>query len=200
MLKIGLEKEFFVVDTAGKPRITPADLPHDDCGLLVEARSLPSYSPEEAVFSLSADIYKLTKLAVEKNLTIVDTPIMKVDRNTRLAANRQFSKGLLKYENIYRFKDHRQSWGEKTAGVHISFTCEREFRGEDKLLTRINVMFDWLQIFKKLDETFAVEIKASKRNPGFYELKNDGRIEYRSLPSNVDLNKVIEVLKQITRQ
>ena len=201
MLKIGLEKEFFLLGAEGKPVVTPEELPHDDCGLLVEARGQPFYSPEEAVYSLHAAVYKLDKMAVAKGLTITDTPIMKIDRNTRLVANHKFAKGLLQYENIYRFKDHRQNWGEKTAGVHISFTNERDMgRNEDKVPIRANIMFDWLQIFKKLDEAFATEIKTSKRNPGFYELKSDGRIEYRSLPANVDLNKVIETLKAIIRQ
>ena len=201
MLKIGLEKEFFIVNADGQPQLTPMEIPHDDCGLLVEARGQPSYSPEEAVFSLSADVYKLDRQAVAKGLRIVDTPIMKIDRATRLLAARQFAKGLLQYQNIYRFKDHRHSWGEMTAGIHISFTKERDMgRNEDKVPLKVNIMFDWLQIFKQLDEAFAPEIKASKRNPGFYELKPDGRIEYRSLPANTDLNKIIETLKGILKQ
>jgi hypothetical protein len=47
------------------------------------------------------------------------------------------------------------------------------------------------------DNTFKDEIRKSGRNPGFYEVKGDGRIEYRSLPNNVDMGKVEMVLRQV---
>ena len=56
-------------------------------------------------------------------------------------------------------------------------------------------MFDFVQIIRKLDEAFKGEIKAAKRLPGFYEIKPDRRVEYRSLPNDVDLGKIIKTLK-----
>lgn len=66
-------------------------------------------------------------------------------------------------------------------------------------MMEINECFDYITIFKKLDEAFAEEIKEAKRLPGFYEIKSDGRIEYRSLPSNVSLFKVIDVINSIIK-
>ena len=202
MLKIGLEKEFFVLTPEGRPVVVPESVPHDDCGLFAEARGEPSTSVVDAVYSLRADVHRLTQAVsgCGKTLMLVDAPFMKIDRATRLEASRKYTKGLTKYQNIYHYSDHRNSVAEETAGIHISFTNSRTVRQEHGCETTVNQMFDWLSIFKELDKAFAAEIKGTKRNPGFYELKNDGRIEYRSLPANVSLEKVIVVLQQITHQ
>ena len=55
--------------------------------------------------------------------------------------------------------------------------------------------FDWVKLFTHLDDCFSKEIEESGRNPGFYEVKFDGRVEYRSLPSNINLKKVISVIQ-----
>jgi hypothetical protein len=200
MLKIGLEKEFFVVNPEGRPVVVPANVAHDDCGLVAEARGNPSTSTVDAVYSLRGDIHRLSQQVVACGaLVLVDTPVMKIDRATRLEASRKYTKGLTKFQNIYHYTDHRNASAEQTAGIHISFTNPTTVQREHGEIT-INTMFDWLSIFKTLDKAFATEIKATKRNPGFYELKGDGRIEYRSLPANVSLDKVIDVLQQITRQ
>jgi hypothetical protein len=43
---------------------------------------------------------------------------------------------------------------------------------------------------------FAKEIAGARRRPGFYEIKSDGRIEYRSLPNTINKHKLISVLKE----
>jgi hypothetical protein len=55
--------------------------------------------------------------------------------------------------------------------------------------------FDWMRWFLLFDKAFKEEIKNSYRNPGFYELKSDGRIEYRSLPNNINMDKLINVIQ-----
>lgn len=59
---------------------------------------------------------------------------------------------------------------------------------------------DHAMLVGRLDSAFKAEIRAARRNPGFYERKGDGRIEYRSLPNNVDLEKVREVLGSIYQE
>lgn len=193
MIKIGLEKEFFIKN-GGNYVIAPTGLPFDSCGLLAESRGLPFSCPVEAVFSLKADIQRLTDKATKMGLQLVDEPIAKIPRETVIAASRKFVKGLVKHQNLYEYKSHRNNRSELTAAVHISFTDESSFN-HDKGVFKYNKMFDWVQLFKYLDKEFSLEIKEAKRNPGFYELKDDGRIEYRSLPANVNLDKVITVLK-----
>ena len=218
-MRIGLEKEFFLLAKDGEPVSLAAEhlakhpllrLPHDDCGWLVEARGGPFRDPVDAVFSLKAEIYKIEKTLAEINaesfmgeipLSLSDAPIMKVPKTVRLQSARCFAKPLVKYQNLYGYETHRNAMLEGTAGVHVSFTQETSFTenacescGHCK--ERVyNVNFDWPQIFLKLDAAFADEIKEAKRRPGFYEIKSDGRVEYRSLPADVDMEKLIKILK-----
>jgi hypothetical protein len=208
-MKVGLEKEFFLVDDKGQPvDLTELrSLPCDECGWLVEARGLPFRNDIiEAVFSLKASIYRIEqelllinarqKSAGLAELTLTDNPVMKVSRDIRLKCARKFTKSLIKYQNFYGYQSHRHALTEATAGIHISLTSEVEvYHGNEKHIYNRN--FDWPQIFVKLDKAFAEEIKAAKRRPGFYELKPDGRVEYRSLPANANLDKVMEVLSHI---
>jgi hypothetical protein len=211
-MKIGLEKEFFLL-LNGEPislnSLKDFGLPYDDCGWLVEARGNPFHDPVDAIFSLKAEVFKIEQqlIAINANrsegfLTLSDNPLMKVSKSVRLQASRRFAKGLTKYQNLYGHESHKNAMQEATAGVHVSFTQENwygnkcESCGHCKTQT-YNVNFDWPQIFIKLDEAFADEIKESKRRPGFYEIKSDGRVEYRSLPANVDLDKLIKVLKSL---
>ena len=202
-MRIGLEKEFFLLKD-GKPQ-SLADclyIPYDECGWLVEARGEPNASIIDAVFSLKAAVYKIERAVARLNAKVnvafpyvlSDEPIMKVDRATKLKCSRHFAKGVIKYQNLHGYESHRNSLSEATAGVHVSFTEERSYCESDKSICCYTVKFDWPQIFIKLDKAFAEEIKAAKRRPGFYELKPDGRVEYRSLPSNVNLDKLIDVL------
>lgn len=193
----GLEKEFFIKDAAGEYIMVPLSskycISYDDSGLLAEARGNPQNSIIDAVYSLKAAEDKLKRQAVIANVFLDDSPIAKLPKKLKIQAARQFAKGLISYQNIYGYDSHANSLAESTAGVHISFTNSKSYVNNNTTYY-YNSMFDWLPIFKKLDKAFAQEIKEAKRRPGFYEIKNDGRIEYRSLPSNVDLDKVIDVL------
>ena len=198
-LQIGLEQEFFVTGADGQLVVVPAELPHDECGLLAEARGQPFNSPEEAVFSLAADVYRLKKHALSLNLVLsCDPSVMLITWLMRQRAAQIYAKGLVKQENLYGYEFHRNSASEQTAGKHISFTKSHTIATERGSFT-VNEMFDWVKIFRGLDEAFATEIKEAKRNKGFYELKTDGRIEYRSLPASADMTKIIEVLKTLLK-
>ena len=200
-LKFGLEKEFFCLSTEAKTvTVVPKGMAADSCGWLAEARGNAFTNIVDAVFSLHADIHKLVKEAEGKNVILVDTPLLKVPRDVRVAAARASAKGLISYENLYGYQNHKNTGLDATAGVHISFTNPSTVsRGEDHEDIEYYKMFDWFKVFSGLDKAFKEEIKAAKRLPGFYELKNDGRIEYRSLPANVDLNKVMDVVHTLTK-
>jgi len=201
-MKFGLEKEFFLLDAESNPQLVPKDLSSDECGWLVEARGKPSSDPIESVFSLKASIYqeqqRLDKYNQknDKSLQLSDQPVMKISRQLRTNAQRSYTKGLISYQNLYGHETHRNSIQD---GVHITFSKAAAMTCDCRKYHEYYTNFDWPRIFKVLDQNFAEEIKASKRNPGFYELKNLGLIEYRSLPANVDLDKVIQVLQEINR-
>ncbi len=194
--KIGLEKEAFLLKD-GQPQIIPNGMPKDGCGLLVEARSEAFFDPTQAVFSLMASYHDIEVMAKEKGMTLDESPIKVIPRDLTREAARTNAKGLIEFQNLYGFKDHKHARNEYTAGIHISFTNPGSYTDRENRTITMNKIFDFVQLFKKIDKAFDKEIKDAKRNPGFYELKRDGRIEYRSLPANVDLKKVIEVLKCI---
>jgi len=199
MLKIGLEKEFFVKRN-NQYIVVPKELPYDESGLLAEARGCPCDCPISAVFSLKAQEYKLKTQAEGIGVVLLSDSIANIPKNIKIEASRKFFKGLTKYENLYGYQSHKNRISESTAGIHISFTNSCDILLEDnKSVRTYNGMFDWVKIFRQLDYEFKEEIKNSKRLPGFYELKPDGRIEYRSLPSNTDLDKIIEVLVKILK-
>jgi hypothetical protein len=209
-IKIGLEKEMFLLDKDKKPVVIPEGLPFDECGLLLEARGKPSTDIYEAVYSLMAEEKRIRDLVKLKypELIVSDSTVYSVDRKTKVSANRTYAKGVLSYRNIYGFEHHKNNLKEVTAGIHISFTNEHEmtwftseeigdhYRNNEHKQT-FNLNFDWLQVFLQLDTLFKKEITDAKRNMGFYEIKGDGRIEYRSLPSNVSMDKIISALNTI---
>ena len=192
-MKYGLEQEFFVTKDSQLIGPVPPPLTPDECGFLAEARGQPCFTIREAVFSLMADVYRLETEATKLGLTLVKEPILEVPRSVLLECRRKFTKPTLDYQNLYGYQEHKNK-GKKTAGIHISFTDERVILNDKKDPTTVNIIFDFVQIFRKLDLNFKAEIMAAKRYPGFYELKPDRRIEYRSLPNNCDLLKIIEVL------
>jgi len=192
-MKFGFEKEFFVMK-GREVVLCPNGVPADECGWLAEARGEPRDDIAEAYFSLEADIYRLEQRAEKASVDLKEVPLMKVSRKTRLAAARQHHKGRITYQNIYGHERHKFNMSEAAAGLHISFTDAMHVRTEHDGTQVVNQLFDFVQIFRALDKAFATEILLAKRKPGFYEIKNDLRIEYRSLPNNVDLDKVIKVL------
>lgn len=201
-LKFGLEKEFFVMPngTENQPILVPNGIPKDECGYLAEARGLPFHSIEEAVFSVMAETYRIETKLEDMDLIADDIPLLKVPRELLIEAQRHNVKGLISYNNYYGHKHHKNKHNEAIAAVHISITKPRTVSTNQPYgMMEINECFDYISIFKKLDEAFAEEIKEAKRLPGFYEVKSDGRIEYRSLPSNVSLFKVIDVINSIIK-
>lgn len=207
MIRIGLEKEFFALNDQNEVVLVPETIPHDDCGWLAEARGDPQKDIVEAVFSLRASCYRLDKLLETHNannhpenslIHFSDVPLMRVYKETRIAAQRRNDKGKIKYNNLYGHAAHRNTLSESTAGIHVSFTNAKRQVIKDTTF-EYNGNFDWPHVFRTLDKTFEEEIRAAKRHPGFYEMKPDGRVEYRSLPANASLDKLIEVLQKVLK-
>lgn len=197
-MKYGLESEFFVTYNGEIQVMNKWPLPADECGVLAEARGKCENDILHAVFALKAEIFRMQKIAEEKGLIMFNDPsFLKIDRKVRLEAMRHFDKGRIHYENIYGHDHHKTGQGVIHCGLHISFTQQKEIETKDRIIT-INELFDFVKIIRRLDKAFAQEIKEAKRMPGFYEIKNDKRIEYRSLPANVNLDKVIFEVEKAT--
>lgn len=223
MLKLGFELEFFCRtpfentengEVGGQYCLVPSGLPFDECGWLVEVRSEPHTSIRKAIALLEADVAEETLRATKKGVILVREPLAEISRELKVKAARSRTKGLLRYKNIYGFETHKCSTKLATASLHISFTNQqiKTFTKEryvvDGKFIRVteatetfnyNSFIDHAKIIVGLDKAFAAEIKAAQRNPGFYEVKSDGRIEYRSLPNDVNLEKVREVLTTLLK-
>ena len=208
MIKFGLEKEVFLIDIHSKvPCVVPMTIPHDNEGVQVEFRGSPHESFTEAVYSLLANENVVTR-RIEKEYpntyALLEEPLMLIPREVKLKARRTYIKETLHYENIYGYLNHRQKHNEATAGIHISFTDERIFnypvhrKGCDSSdAFQYNYPMDFVKYIVALDRAFKVEIKRAKRNPGFYEFKSTGRVEYRSLPNNIVIDKLIDVVTSV---
>jgi len=133
--------------------------------------------------------------------------VLKVSRELRIESARTEAKGLIHYQNLYGHKRHRHKQSEMTAGLHVSVTRSQvvsitgnsqcETCGHSYCTAReVNIMFDFAQFVRAMDTQYADEIKATSRRPGFYEIKHDGRVEYRSLPTSVDVVAVADFLKE----
>lgn len=216
-MKFGFELELFCRtpiegEVGGKYCLVPPGLPYDECGWLVEVRSEPHYDLRKAIALLEAETIAVTEQAAKKSIILVRQPLAEIPRDLKVQAARQHTKGLIRYRNIYGHETHRCRTNLATASLHISFTNEREkvFRYTNRTIEgkyikeasvtesfKYNGFIDHAKIIVGLDKAFAADIRAAQRNPGFYEVKDDGRIEYRSLPNDVDLNKVREVLTEL---
>ncbi len=198
-LKFGFEVESFCLRD-DKPILVPSGLPFDECGWLVEARSEPHHNVRKAIYLLKAELEQVDLDAKKQGVTLAYTPYMEISRALRVEAARNFKKGRLAFKNVYGHATHRCSTRFATAALHVSVTNEQEFGYYDKdnkYQTRKYPGFvDHAALIALLDKSFKQEIAAAKRNPGFYEVKVDGRIEYRSLPNNVDLDKLCKVLQE----
>ena len=189
MLKFGFEREFFVMK--GDSVVIPSHpIPRD--GVLAEARGKPDACPIEAAYSLLAEEHRMRGWLPE-GLTFSEVPVLKVSRELRIKSARTAAKGLVHYQNLYGHARHRHKQSEMTAGLHVSVTRSREIFTE-KGSMRVNEMFDYAQLVRRMDDVFFKEIKAASRRPGFYEIKGDGRVEYRSLPNDIDIMAVAEFL------
>ena len=202
MLKFGFELEFFIVDTlTGQPTLVPPDLPKDECGWLVEVRSEPHEHPLKAIHLLHAETQLVVERAERRGFQLKRQPRMEIPRALKVDAARQNGKGLLRFRNLYGHKTHRNSPKEATASLHVSITNAQRYSYRDKDNRELSFTYpgfiDHAHLITTCDREFTKEIKESKRNPGFYEIKHDGRIEYRSLPNDVDLEKVARVLTQL---
>jgi len=208
MFKYGLEQEFFIENDKSNLVVVPDYLPHDSCGLLVEARGKPFASPFDAVCSLMADVLRIKRQVSEltEDLNLLKQPIMQVSRVLRIEAQRKYEKGLLSYKNLYGFNHHANKITEQTAGIHVSFTNEKEFsyytqnrKSCERTTHTYNTIWDFPTIVTAFDKRYSKEIAEAKRKPGFYEIKDNGRIEYRSLPNNIDLEKLANFILDLKR-
>ncbi len=193
--KYGLEKEFFV-----KKRgvfVLASEIPHDDCMYLAEARGLPHTCPVQAVYSLMADVQVLKRSARALKLSLLDAPYAKLPEELIKKALACSYKKLRDYLVCTADNDPQT----QQAGLHIHFS------NAQKCTIRTDTIYkdveypapiDMPNIIQILDNAFEEDIRYAHRKLSQYRMKPHG-FEYRSLPSTVNLNKVIDVLLRIQK-
>ena len=187
--KIGIEKEFWLlnVDTIQEPALF--NFPYDEYGFLVELRTKACTNPKSLLRSFNRQLRLLNVKAKMLAFRLSDKPNM-------------FSPPYL--ISYLSSKYNYGSLEDLTANIHVGIKCSHatgissdyltaglhvHFSRHDKFGKRIQLpIYD---IVKRLDWAFKSDIMKADRILGEYEIKPHG-FEYRSLPANTPIEKVIE--------
>jgi hypothetical protein len=207
--EIGIEKEVFLLDKNRQimePKLY--GFPHDEFCFLVELRSVPSDRFEPAYLSLHQEELRYKLRANKFGMELRDIPTVIKSKDW---VDKHWNKyNLHKFDdsdntqNIYNPYHKKQSHHlgvldtenpdikTLTAGMHVHFSSRDSETGEVIGLPIENIV-------EKMDKHFYYEIKNVDRNPGEWEPKAHG-FEYRSLPCNIDVYKVLKESFRILRE
>lgn len=204
--EIGIEKELFLMqdDIIKEPKLF--GFPRDDFEFLVEIRSLPSDRFYPVYTTLKAEELQYSLRANKFGMKLDD-------KHVKFASRKWVDELWQKYnlyalsddftQNIYPLLQGKQSYHlgkfdfskdeyKLTAGMHVHFSSrDPETGGVIELPVK--------KIVKSMDDAFFNEIKYSGRLQGEYEMKSHG-FEYRSLPADADVYKVLKTAFRIIRE
>lgn len=188
--RIGIEKEFWLLDKDGiiqEPAIF--NFPYDEYGFLIELRTKPCTTPKTLITDFNKHLRLLELKAKLLAFRLSDAPQMDCPEFLISYLSPKYRYGNLEdlTANIHAGVKSSHATGifkgYLTAGLHVHFSRHT------KLGYRVQLpIFD---IVKKMDLNFRDIVLKSNRILGEYELKSHG-FEYRSLPANAPLEKVIE--------
>ncbi len=181
MFKFGFELEgFYTPLPDGKFYLPPKNYPTDGFPGLIEVRTSGGDEITRQLF----DIYRQAS-ALEGFAPHFHEHTYSPQERTKLRA-RESSKGSLHISNIYGRSP--KALGNRTLAsfqINVSYQTASEWTDVHKVKHPAKYgLFDFYPIVKGLDEVFADVIHASGRQPGFYAIKDNVRLEYRSLPSS----------------
>lgn len=179
MFKFGFELEGFMFVGDGLLTIPPKTYPTDGFPGLVELRTRGAQRLEDAY----ADI--ITERVKHHDVDF-NTCSATFDGKQRAELRRRYSeKTQWDIRNIYG-KTPRLMGNKTIASLQINISnVVAEERTDDKGSyhhPRYG-LFDVTQVIFNLDNAFENEIKAANRQPGEYCIKDNTRLEYRSLPN-----------------
>lgn len=177
-----------------------------------ELRTKIHSNKEDLVFELKKLIYLEEKALNEKGVKMELIPSIKVDdkflyalRRDKSYINRK-SLEILDEKSVYDKKVGKLlPRGQYKASLQINFsqneTVTHTWKDKNDVTQRFEKMvsnvFDYSSHIKKWDKEFSDEISKANRVSGVYAIKDGvygNRIEYRSLPNTVSLDKLIEVI------
>lgn len=206
--EIGLEKEIFLTqgDLIKEPKLY--GFPFDEMGFLIELRSLPSdrlypiattISQEELQYRLRANKFGMEVRSKPYKVVSHEfiAPILEKYRVMELPDYTKNIYGLKGSHHTGVFpmsisNNPKEMKVKLTAGIHVHFSS-RDIKTGDVIELPIE------DIVREMDIIFGNEIERTDRIPGEWEPKTHG-FEYRSLPCNVDIIKVIKESFRILRE
>lgn len=218
-INYGIELEFFVSDD--KDQIIPAyEVTNNLDGnpIIGEIRTKIHDNIVDCIFELKKLLFLETEKINKQGYKLLLIPETKVDdtflKNLRKDKSYINKKDVEILEELSIYSGNTGKMlpkGVYKASVQINFSENSEISYqkytkvsvEDKYkydvstdYAKYSQVFDYVTILRKLDIMFTEEIKNTNRVKGVYAIKNGElgkRIEYRSLPNNIDLDKLLKI-------
>jgi len=188
--KIGIEKEFWLVDKDGviqEPAIF--NFPYDEYGFLVELRTKACMNTKVLLTDFNQRVHLLKVKAKILAFKLSDAPQMSIPEFFLEYLSPKYKYGSLQdlTANIHTGVKCSHATGVfedyLTAGMHVHFSRHDQFGRRVQLPIEI--------IVRKMDWDFRSVIMEANRILGEYEIKSHG-FEYRSLPANAPIEKVVK--------
>lgn len=213
MKKFGIELEFFVKDIE-KDKIIPAYIVTknlDGDPVIGELKTEVHDDIYSLIYELKSLIHKEKDDLKKRNCIFLLNPEViftnddykSLRRDNAYVNNKELNS--LNEKSIYNKKTSKiLSRTTFRAGlqVNISENSVKTIKTENNIYKDIysSNVFDFYSIIRNLDSNFKEEINNSKRINGVYSIKNGeygNRVEYRSLPNSICLNKLLDILLKI---
>ena len=185
MYLYGFELEGFARDSKDQVTIPPRKWPCDGFPGLLEIRTSGGKPLRKAYGSLLAELFSLSIKDYTPDFQTFEHKFSGKEIAV-LRKDRDFDKDRMDIQNVYN-KNPRELNGRTLASfqINISYRLSDERKEKDVHIPARYGVLDVARIVRNLDTEFSKEIKDSKRQPGFYCLKDNIRLEYRSLPNFV---------------
>lgn len=157
--------------------------PKDGFPGLCELRTTGGKGLEEAAAELHLQLLRLRRMPYV-DFSAYDYKFSGAEM-AYMRKNFRFEKDQIDVLNIYG-KKPRALNGRTLASfqINISNLLHSEYKKNDVVIPATYGILDVYGIVSRLDKAFAADIKNSNRQPGMYCIKDDVRLEYRSLPNS----------------
>jgi len=197
---VGFEQELIVHKDNQLVDLSSYGLPHDAIPYLLEIRADPAKNPLEALYRLKYARAVLTPQLRDHEILVTPETQHRLSpaeiRYLRHTATKAPDTTLSLYGAVIRVPARNVI----TAGFHIHFSNNMKFtQSLHDGSTQERTVFGFLDvptIIRTLDDTFSDSIKSAGRQRGLYRIKPHG-FEYRSLPTDVSFDAIVEVLDDI---
>lgn len=201
MYIFGLELETFLVNNNNEIIIPNPEIhPTDSCIGLLEFRSKPNPN----IFTCFGEIESQLQEFNYKNkdlypLIIAYHTFTTTQKQLIRKRTTNHCKSYLNTQNIYGLKP--KAIGNKSIAslqINISNQISPEYKQENITIPARYGLLDINNIVSSLDNTFKNEIKNQQRQIGWYAIKDQIRLEYRSLPNTIyEMPNFFHILQDI---